>query len=1852
MEFKQALKKYLRSLETRTKSHLASHLIDVKFNETGTLDDAPLSQDSETPNVPTPSASASVTLLNDMLLVRAFPSYSSIEQKLELLSALNLCGTLRSTAHNSKGYEEYAFGNQDSARAFINVTIPEDGECYFETTYKTIKNQPIDELRRRHICETCSKEFELYDLPRHLFTCSAKIALKLNKLPTESIETFSRREEAVLKPIVMDVLNSGMSAMVGGFAGAGKTTFVKKILRESGYLNQDNTPAPGTLVVAHQGCAARNISGYTIDSIFRIPKLDSVADEKGKSFVEGLTFEATYENFKKAFVKSMLVPTRGHNGESMTRFDKLFEKFKDLKLIVIEEISMVTVMFLWYVQLLSRRIYESAKNRFEIMRKPDIIVPQWNRDNPFGHIRVIMLGDFTQIPCIPRFSRWIDAPAFAFFFQEINSIIPIGKTYNYRTRNCEAFGDFLSKLQMGEFDEHEFTRLNFSVISKEQWAQRSASMTLVTQNNPQHRNYKGFLEVMKEHNPQDPLTLEYFKISRDSNEEEDDIVNAETSSTPSPASFFTDSPISTSDSPIFEMSDESSGFIESPKFIAWMQKRNVHSVRTRRGYVAEPILPEQMDQDVVFGNGISPYMNGPELVHEVIPSPNGEVMITMNNSAFCLTDDGQTALMNGNFVKIKSIRPHYLLVSEGDKDFILPRIVRFNSNARFAAEGYPISSSQIISANKTQGLTLPEVAIDVSKIPYNQPYLLALMMSRGEHPSRVYFVTDKFNTIHELGAYIKANQERWVGHYKCCIDFMTQVYTQTRLAFNILKYMESDDETCLPKILLSSETYNKWTARYRAPHYLRGNDKRGEGYNRKINEYKEGRTSWNAVGFFDNENTTRYSNGVGEMITYSIGLDIWFKGERLDLRKVEAEFRSRDNLARHQTRVDINGVRGKGEYPGIIIIKRPIGEPDDLFCENELTKLMLLLHKLTYREFKKRTKKSADPEQYVCFNMYGYNSGNYDLFSYLSKWISSTVLDDEDIEMQIIPNIGASSTCITLSHTLEHRDQRYTLPFVKFLDISKLHGVPKSLADCHKVFKKDLDALFENGNFREYYIDGLPTYLRNQLARANNASKGDLPHGFIAEKGYGIIWSQDPIKIPKKYYKNKNEAPKERVNVYKAHDDYLELDVLINALLVIAHNQFTMSSIKRSLIGYMTCQQITTHMFLEVSTQTSKFTEAKHVSSKKKLTMGRTEYVSDISLFSAKDTEFVRSAVYGGKTTPRATAFHAKCIAATSSDHDIPKKKRRKTNGGGEDSHECRFKGTKCEVHKSEIDPSTCMTMLDIAGMYSSVLQNNEFPIGKYKRTVDPILCDLVHKSIVARNKDLFPFRFIARVVRKDNSRAVETSVPHRAEKTGGLRWTPKIQTEQILVDTDIETAMNDGSEILRVLEIMYFEKQARIYESFISWINDKRTEAQVAENNGLSEMFKLIANASYGATLKKDMHSARIANVHPGALDDEVAKFVTAKVSIGKNGLFMIMGQLHVENHSVGTRPFHVGAFVLGFARQLLQFLEFKLSSIDPTDFSDTGVRTRFEERVLYGDTDSIVIPVHRLHNGLYADKATLQRLKEKYAYDNPHIHNHIPGLAEADSFEDILYCVSKHINMIHPDAGSKAFDQRYVNPLTRRDVLTNFPLVLSYAGTYQAKGSLEEDLSKKGKGPSKQDYSYDQYIRGEVSLITNMSCLMPKTYSIEYVIPAFTAANTLVNEDRTQWKLGYKVGAKGLPKDAVVQYKGKTFIYEDSEEARAKVHATMMKRVETPDSNSGIRTYKSTSFKRTNIGASTVLVFNEQNIPSELAPSGMAKRGLSRTIGRNNWNGRRELDDSEKEFFKGIRNIKYATLPLHFSL
>lgn len=227
--------------------------------------------------------------------------------------------------------------------------------------------------------------------------------------------------------------NTGTHLFLTGKAGTGKTTFLRKLKRES---------PKRMVVIAPTGIAAINAGGVTIHSFFQIPFA---------SYVPESSFST--------------------NGQATYRFRFGKEKIniiRSMDLLVIDEISMVRADLLDAVDEMLRRYRD--------------------RHKPFGGVQLLMIGDLQQLAPVVKDEEWqmlkkyYDTP---YFFssralkQTEYCTIELKTVYR---QSDGAFLDLLNRIRENHCDPQVLEALNRRYLPDFQPRKEEGYIRLVTHN--------------------------------------------------------------------------------------------------------------------------------------------------------------------------------------------------------------------------------------------------------------------------------------------------------------------------------------------------------------------------------------------------------------------------------------------------------------------------------------------------------------------------------------------------------------------------------------------------------------------------------------------------------------------------------------------------------------------------------------------------------------------------------------------------------------------------------------------------------------------------------------------------------------------------------------------------------------------------------------------------------------------------------------------------------------------------------------------------------------------------------------------------------------------------------------------------------------------------------------------------------------------------------------------------------------------------------------------------------------------------------------------------------------------------
>ena len=232
------------------------------------------------------------------------------------------------------------------------------------------------------------------------------------------------------------------SVFLTGKAGTGKTTLLREIIE---------TTHKNTVVVAPTGIAALNAGGVTIHSMFQLPFGGFIPDNSAPDFSESTKFEtkATLRrHFKMSGLKKSVI--------------------RNMELLIIDEVSMLRADLL-----------DAMDFMMQTVRK---------RNQPFGGVQVLFIGDLLQLPPVIRDDEWYTLEKYykgKFFFdshvvqQNPPLYIELDKIFR---QTDDAFISVLNNLRNNQISKEDIAALNQYVHPDFDLKANKGYITLTTHN--------------------------------------------------------------------------------------------------------------------------------------------------------------------------------------------------------------------------------------------------------------------------------------------------------------------------------------------------------------------------------------------------------------------------------------------------------------------------------------------------------------------------------------------------------------------------------------------------------------------------------------------------------------------------------------------------------------------------------------------------------------------------------------------------------------------------------------------------------------------------------------------------------------------------------------------------------------------------------------------------------------------------------------------------------------------------------------------------------------------------------------------------------------------------------------------------------------------------------------------------------------------------------------------------------------------------------------------------------------------------------------------------------------------------
>lgn len=198
----------------------------------------------------------------------------------------------------------------------------------------------------------------------------------------------------------LTAVQSGQSIFVTGPGGTGKSEWIKRVTT---YFERQKF---NFWLTATTGIAAVNIQGRTIHSAFRLnPDMDNLSNAEYGSWLQ------TQKDLYKAKKDTKAI--------SFTYLKQL----RNLQWLIIDEVSMLSV-----------DLFEKLDVQLKSLR---------NSSRPLGGLRVILVGDFFQLPPVKKPKFLFESPL---FYQCISKMIRFSQSFRQQDT---SFVDLLARMRKG-----------------------------------------------------------------------------------------------------------------------------------------------------------------------------------------------------------------------------------------------------------------------------------------------------------------------------------------------------------------------------------------------------------------------------------------------------------------------------------------------------------------------------------------------------------------------------------------------------------------------------------------------------------------------------------------------------------------------------------------------------------------------------------------------------------------------------------------------------------------------------------------------------------------------------------------------------------------------------------------------------------------------------------------------------------------------------------------------------------------------------------------------------------------------------------------------------------------------------------------------------------------------------------------------------------------------------------------------------------------------------------------------------------------------------------------------------------
>ena len=445
----------------------------------------------------------------------------------------------------------------------------------------------------------------------------------------------------------------------------------------------------------------------------------------------------------------------------------------------------------------------------------------------------------------------------------------------------------------------------------------------------------------------------------------------------------------------------------------------------------------------------------------------------------------------------------------------------------------------------------------------------------------------------------------------------------------------------------------------------------------------------------------------------------------------------------------------------------------------------------------------------------------------------------------------------------------------------------------------------------------------------NKDCKGVFPHKLINNiffKDKDILDKTLKLKIDdfyKRDHEKLNEINLESYNIGEHLFKYAKNDTLITLELYRALNNLCHKYLKTDILRMLTVGMMANYGFMMNLPNECLY--------KTKDGNKRNNVDTRLYLCDAKENKIISESVYGGRALPRTHHY----ISPDNS--------------------------------KSYDEINDYLSMFDICGMYCDIMKENEFPYDKSRYATKPEL-DKYNELIKDKKYEelllTLPKFYICECDCQPNEYDLEP--PIGRHENNRLIWdcTRRVGHYNSI---DVQLLIKNRGDIFEIKRMLIWDKSSKVFRNWMIKCLEIKAEGERLNNieKGLGEAIrafgKLLANASYGQTIKKD-HDSIIQFINNNNdrhkyMDENTLSDIIFNDE-DENGYHVFIGKrISDETKDLSSRSRFLGSFVLSYSRLMLDNIVNCIYG--ENRFNEAGIKTQ----IFLGDTDSLIIHSSLIH-------------------------------------------------------------------------------------------------------------------------------------------------------------------------------------------------------------------------------------------------------------------------------------------------